>query len=242
MDASKTGLRVKLPVFDKDRQQWGAKQPWYTWRLEQGKLGKGGKENTQKPFIKKQGSPFILDVLVKEGDNLRKEALYNYRRLKAQPAKEDQDLSKPWNVAKAKAIQAKASGIHGFLENLEDINTHVEEAWKEYQRAVAIYKSPPPEESLSRAKDALFEKVAHTFAKPPSFRGFVFYSDDDIQTLKASLASTKSLTFTFSVAFRDVCAIKTRAIGNVPVTHQFAQCVTIPNIVARTFAQVGADT
>lgn len=234
MDASKTGLRVKLPIFEQDRKQWGANKPWYTWKLEQGKSGKEGNENS---CFKRSDPPFILDVLVEEGERLREKVLQEYKtRHQDNHFEEDQDLSKPWNTAKAKATQAKSNGTKGLWENLEDINSHVDEAWKGYQRAVAIYQHIPPEGSQS--KEGLFERVTSSFAKTPSFRGFIFYSDDDIQTLKASLAAIKSLRFAFSVAFRDLCAIKARAAGNVATTSQFAQCFSIPNVVLRTYSHV----
>lgn len=233
MDASKTGLRVKLPVFNQDKQQWGVKKPWYAWKLEQ---ARGTKNNSEKPIVKRQqGSQFILDALVEEGEKLRKEVLSDYRRLKVQSCEEDQDLSRPWNAAKAKAAEAEMKGVPGFAENLKDIKIHVEEAWEEYQKAVVISKGAAVEGSSFR--DGVYDKVASSFAKPPSFRGFVFFSDDDVQTLKASLASTKHLTFAFSVAFHDLCAIKARAAGNIAISNQFAQCITIPNNVARNLSQ-----
>lgn len=237
MDASKTGLRVKQPVFKEDKQQWGTKQSWYAWKLEQ---AKGGKNDNKKSLLKRQGLPFILDVLVEEGETLRKKALEDYRKLKSQSVEEDQDLSRPWNAAKAKAVQAKTRGISGLAENLDDIEAHVHEAQEEYLRAVVISRGASSEGPSS--KDRPYTKAASFFAKPPCFRGFVFFSDEDVQTLKASLASTKSLTFAFSVAFHDLCAIKARATGNVAITHQFAQCVTVPSVVVRTFSQTrGAD-
>jgi RNA-dependent RNA polymerase len=233
LDASKTGLRVKLPDFNKDRQQWGVKKPWYAWKLEQ---TKAPKNNSEKSIIKRQGgSQFILDALVEEGEKLRKEVLGDYKRLKVQFSEGDQDLSRPWNAAKAKAAQAKIQGIPGFAENLEDIKIHVEEAREEYLRAVAISKGSAVEGPSFR--DGVYDKVASLFAKPPSFKGFVFFSDDDVQTLKASLASIKSLNFAFSVAFRDLCAIKARAAGNIALSRQFAQCITIPNNVTRILSQ-----
>ncbi|KAG9313859.1 RNA dependent RNA polymerase-domain-containing protein [Chiua virens] len=242
LDASKTGLRVKPPVFDSDMKHWGTKKPWYAWRLEQGK----GKNNDQMQLLRQRDSQaFILDVLVAEGDNLRKEALEEYRRLKVHTMKEDQDLSRPWNEAKAKAKQAQDDhGISCFTENLDDIQTHVNNALGSFRRAVEIYKPDGTNGSASRDSQAtvLFERVASLFAKPPSFRGFVFFSDDDIRTLKASYASNLSLSFAFSVAFYDLCCIKAKATGNVAITHQFAQCVTVPSLVARTFSQVyGSD-
>lgn len=179
---------------------------------------------------------------MEEGDNLRKETLSDYRRLKNHSMEEDQDLSRPWIAAEAKASQARMIGIFGFTENLKDIETHVEEAWKMYQRTGAITRGSPAA-SEGTSKDEYYDKVASFFAKPPSFRSFMFFSDADVQTLKASLASTKSLIFAFSVAFRDLCAIKARATSNIAITHQFAQCITVPNIVVRTFSQAqGADT
>ncbi|KAH0837829.1 RNA dependent RNA polymerase-domain-containing protein [Lanmaoa asiatica] len=191
LDASKTGLR-----------------PWYAWKLEQ---GKEAKNNFEKPILKREG--FILDVLVEEGDNLRKEALLEYRKLKVQSTEKDQDLCMPWHAAKEKAIQAK---MHGIPEGIKG-------QWQSAK--VHLLR-------VHHLKMVTYDKVASSFAKPPSFRGFVFFSDDDVQTLKASLASIKSLTFAFSVAFHDLCSIKARATGNIAITHQFAQCITVPNIVS----------
>ncbi|KAF8131526.1 RNA dependent RNA polymerase-domain-containing protein [Boletus edulis] len=244
LDASKTGLRVKSSVFDKDREQWGAKKSWYQWKLEQGKeKGKGVKSNPPN-LLKREGSsePFILDVLMMEGEKLREEALQKYRSLKAQSTDQDQDLSRPWIVAKAKAAQARSQGILGFSENLEDIKAQVEKASEKYHRAVAISQGTGPKATSSSARlgDSHYDEAASVFAQSPPFRGFVFFSDEDVQTLKASFASTKGLSFAFSVAFHDLCAIKARAAGNIALTHQFAQCITVPNIVARTLSQVHA--
>ena len=233
MDASKTGLRVKIPVFKEDKQRWASKKPWYIWKLEQGKSVKNGSE---KSVLKREDSQFILDALVEEGERLRKEVLQSYRRLKVQSGEEeDLDLARPWNTAKVKAAQAKSQGIFGFAENLEDIENHVKGAYKGYLRAVVISQGTGAEAQLS--KDGHYDKVASSFAKPPAFRGFAFFSDDDVQILKASFASTQSLTFAFSVAFRDLCAIKARAIGNASITHQFAQSITVPNVVTRMLSQ-----
>lgn len=206
------------------------------WKLEQ---RKNAKNTPQKPVLKREGSQFILDALVEEGDRLKKEVLNDYRRLKVQDTSEvDQDLSRPWSMAKTRATQAKTQGVLGFAENLEDIKAHVEEAREGYIRAVAISRGPAADQGPS-SKDGVYDKVALFFAKRPLFRGFVFFSDDDVQTLKASLASTLlPPTFGFSVAFRDLCAIKARAAGNIAITHQFAQCITVPNIVSRTLTQV----
>lgn len=236
LDASKTGLRVKLDEFNKDSQKWGAKKPWYEWKLEQGRSGKNA---TQKDLIRRGTPPFILDVLVVEGEKLKEDFLKKYKRLKAQSGErdKDKDLSKPWNAAMTKAAQAKSQGISGFSENLEDIKNHVLQVLVEYEKAgVPVVCTNAREEATTR--NMAYDKVASFFSRPPKFRGFVFFSDEDVQTLKASFASTKSLTFAFSVAFHDLCAIKARAAGDIPITRQFAQCITIPSIVTRMLSQV----
>jgi RNA-dependent RNA polymerase len=243
LDASKTGLRVKQHVFDEDRHQWGAKKPWYTWKLEQ---AKGVNNNNKKACLKRQGSLFILDALVEEGESLRNQMLQKYRALRTRFPEEDKDLSKPWLEAKAKAAQARTYRIDGFSINLEDIEAHVDEAFKGYQRAVAISGNKSAAES-SFSRDAHYEKVAHGFADTPKFRGFLFFSDDDVQILKASLACTKSLSFGFSVAFNTLCTIKARAQagGHATMVQQFVQCMSIPGVVSRTFSRLqtqGDDT
>ncbi|KAF8555107.1 hypothetical protein OG21DRAFT_1411391 [Imleria badia] len=231
LDASKTGLRVKTEVFEQDKQRWGrAKIPWYTSKLEEGKNVK----NSTEKLVYKHPSGFILDALVEEGEKLRDEFLkiYASRRPMVQSGEGDEDLSRPWKIAKAKADKARSQGILGFSENLADIQSHVEKARGEYQRAGV----------KSQADPQAYDKAASFFANPPAFRGFVFFSDDDVQILKASFASTLSLTFAFSVAFRVLCAIEARAVGNISITHQFAQSITIPNIVSRMLSQASGDT
>ncbi|KIJ13767.1 hypothetical protein PAXINDRAFT_135617 [Paxillus involutus ATCC 200175] len=243
LDASKTGLRVKIPVFEKDRQQWGSSKPWYAWKLEQ---SKGAKTKDQKPSSKRRGVPFILDVLVEEGENLRKQFLGEYRRLKDSHRdmdSEDRDLTKPWNAARSRAAQAQAAGIPGLAENLKDIETHVHASWRAFQRAAACsFTKAASSNSTSTGKDSAFVEVARDFARCPTFRGFQYFSDEDVRTLKASLAASKSLQFAFSAAFQELCTIKSRAAGNVAFTHQFAQCMSVPNAVIRTFSQAqGGD-
>lgn len=165
---------------------------------------------------------------MEEGEKLKQEVLQQYRSLQYQIAEEDHDLTRPWYAARAKAAKAKAIGFTGFRNNLDDINVHVEKAKESYQRAV-----------VTETK-AQYESASNLFAEAPAFRDFVFFSDDDIQTLKASCASTKSLSFAFSVAFRDLCAIKSRTVGNIPMSQEFSQCLTVPNVVARTLSQVHA--
>jgi len=237
LDASKTGLRVKKHVFDHDRHQWGAKKPWYTWKLEQ---AKGASNNTKKACLKRQGSPFILDALVEEGESLRNQMLQKYRALRTRFPEEDKDLCKPWSEAKAKAAQAKVHGIDGFSANLEDIEAHVNEAFMGYQRAVAIGANRSAAESSSSGSRDHYDKVARNFADFPKFRDFVFYSDDDVQILKASLACTKSMSFGFSVAFNTLCTIKARAQagGHATMVQQFVQCMSIPGVVAHTFSRL----
>ncbi|KAF9236846.1 RNA dependent RNA polymerase-domain-containing protein [Melanogaster broomeanus] len=199
LDASKTGLRVKLPVFDRDRQQWGPKKPWYAWKLEQ---SKGTKIKGQQPSSKRQGVPFILDVLVEEGDTLRKQCLRKYRQLKdahRDMDAEDRDLTQPWHAAKSRAAQAQAAGIRGFAENLNDIENHVHASWATSSNSTS-------------SKDGAFVEVARDFAKCPAFRGFQCFSDEDVRTLKTSLAASKSRQFAFSTGFQELCAIK--ATGN----------------------------
>ncbi|KAF9225222.1 hypothetical protein BS17DRAFT_794858 [Gyrodon lividus] len=232
LDASKTGLRVKIPVFDRDRQQWGSNKPWYSWKLEQ---AKAIKSNGQTPS-KRQAAPFILDVLVEEGEKLRKQFLGDYRKLKdTRRDMEDCDLTKPWHAAKSKAAQAQAAGIHGFAENLKDIENHVRASWCAFQRAAARSSTKAGPSDSTSTKDGAFAEVARDFARCPAFRGFQYFSDEDVRTLKASLAASKSLRFAFSAAFQELCAIKARAAGNVAFTHQFAQFI-------RTFSQArGGD-
>ncbi|KIJ66539.1 hypothetical protein HYDPIDRAFT_26878 [Hydnomerulius pinastri MD-312] len=220
-----------------DRQQWGSKKPWYTWRLESAKESAKGKKTTggEKPSAAKRRIPFILDDLVEEGDRLRKQFLGEYRLLRTtRNDAGDPNLTAPWEAARARAAGARNQAFPGFADNLEDIREHVTASFDAFRRAAAAAKTTLPD---SPAKDESFTLVAQGFAETPNFGTYQFFSDDDVRTLKASLAASESLPFAFSMAFAELCAIKARAAGNVAFTYQFAQCLSVPNAVLRTFSQ-----
>ncbi|KAH7886339.1 RNA dependent RNA polymerase-domain-containing protein [Phlebopus sp. FC_14] len=231
LDASKTGLRVKIPVFDRDQKIWGSRKPWYVVKLEKSK-GKAG-STTGKLSVKRQSPPFILDELAEEGDRLRIKFLKDYKKLRnAQMDTEDSDLMQPLRSARSQATQAGRVGITGFSDNLADIEAHVLACFDEFQKAAAFARS-----SRSESSSNSFLKVAQKFSLQPAFRGFQFFSDDDVRSIKAALAVSKSVSFGFSMAFKELCAIKARNAGSVSFTRQFALCMSIPNAVIRTFSQ-----
>ena len=239
LDSSKTGLRVKKAVFEKDRKDWGTEKPWYLSALE---TNKPGKNQYEAKCIKRgsQGRPFILDILVEHGRYLKDKLLEDYENLWSSRTEDecDEDLNRFWKDATARANQAKLSGFPGFASNLEDIERHVRQSYDAFRRATSTTTFKRESLPGSDSKGDPYNVVAREFAQEPTFRTFQFFSHDDVRLLKASLAATKSVKFAFCVAHKDLCAIKARTGGNVAFTNQFAQVMSISRTVARSLARV----
>ncbi|KAL4070381.1 RNA dependent RNA polymerase-domain-containing protein [Scleroderma citrinum] len=239
LDASKTGLRVKKTVFENDQKAWGKSKPWYIFTLE---TNKGNSKPQESDCIKRatKGQPFILDILVEHGRHLKDKFLEEYQSLwTSMDEVIDEDLTHLWKDAIVKANQARLAGnITGLTSNLEDIEKHVEVAYDLYRRTVASARFKKESASGSSATGDPYTAVAREFAQEPTFREFQIFSNEDVRSLKASLAATKSLAFAFSVAHKDLCAIKARAAGSVAFTNKFAQMMSISRSVARYLSRV----
>ncbi|KAH7920937.1 hypothetical protein BV22DRAFT_765729 [Leucogyrophana mollusca] len=239
LDASKTGLRVKLDVFARHQKEYGSK----TLPYKQADKKSPYESKTMVP--RNRRNPFILDTLVAEGDRLRVDLMKEYGKLRAStPRRDDKDLFAPLIAAELRAQRSRQQGFDGFALNIEIIKKHVRSSHASWMAANGAIKSPVKKRgaaSSSSGEDPYLE-VSRQYAETPHFEGITFFSDEDIKVIKAGIACRLSVNFAFSVAFSDLCAIKARASGSVSFTEGFAETMTIPGAVFRALSQTqGSD-
>ncbi|KAG2045047.1 RNA dependent RNA polymerase-domain-containing protein [Suillus americanus] len=237
LDASKTGLRVKHHVFEADRTSCGSCKPYYKVAA----LKKSGYPREDSPLLKRMSSSsFILDDLVDEGNRLRDEFVKKYSSLRSSlPRALDRDahLTSPYTSASYRATQAVHVGFQGLQANLTVAKKHVDKAYQDWLRAIAMQKSASSSGRSSDPKEQQIQKAVQYFARRPSFQDVLFFSEEELKSIMASYAYTLSQSFGFSVAFTELCAIKARVRGGVLFEDKFAQVMNIPNNVLRALTQ-----
>ncbi|KAG2159654.1 RNA dependent RNA polymerase-domain-containing protein [Suillus bovinus] len=240
LDAKKSGLRVKQHVFEADRKKYGSRKPYYKVAA----LKKSDSPREDPPPLKRiSSSPFILDDLVDEGNRLRDEYVKKYSSLRNSPPRaldHDTHLTSPYTSASYRATQAMHVGFQGLQSNLTVAKNHVDKAYQDWLRAIAMQKSASCP-GRSDPKEQQIQKVVQYFAQRPLFQDVLFFSAEELKTIMASYAYTLNQSFGFSVAFRELCAIKARAQGEVPFEDKFAQVMNIPNNVLRALSQAQDD-
>ncbi|KAG0706616.1 RNA dependent RNA polymerase-domain-containing protein [Suillus ampliporus] len=235
LDASKTGLRVKADVFEKDRKSCGNRKPYYTVTLEQSTEGQ--------EVSKRTGStPYILDALVDEGRRLRDDFVKRYSNLRGSSstnvADRDPHLTSPYITTSRRATQASHAGFQGLQENLTVVKNHVQRAYEAWQAAVALQKSTSKAKGSPDPKAQQIQKSVQYFARRPEV---LFFSEEELKTVMASYAYHLSGAFGFSVAFAELCAIKARVQGSVLFANRFAEVMNIPKNILRALSQAQDD-
>jgi hypothetical protein len=182
-------------------------------------------------------SPFILDDLVNEGNRLRNEFVQRYSSLRSSSPRvpdRDEHLTSPYKSASYRATQAAHAGFKALQVNLTVTKKHVDNAYRDWQCAIAMRSS-------SDLKEQRIQQAVKSFAQRPLFQDTLFFSEEELKTIKASYAYTTNQSFGFSVAFTELCAIKARVQGGVLFEDKFAQVMNIPNNVLRALSQAQDD-
>ncbi|KAG1891733.1 RNA dependent RNA polymerase-domain-containing protein [Suillus fuscotomentosus] len=235
LDASKTGLQVKRRVFEEDRKNNGKRKPYYMAALEQNTEG-------QEVSKRKGSTPYLLDALVDEGRRLRDDFLKQYSVLRSSsPSAADHDLTLPYLCASRRAAEALQAGSHVLQDNLSVAQAHVKEAHGKWQAAVSLQKKASEGRGSSDPKTQAIQKSVQHFAQWPDSKKILFFSDEERKTIMASYAHTLSGSFGVSVAFAELCAIKTRAQGAVLFADRFAEVMCISNNTLRALSQAQDD-
>jgi RNA-dependent RNA polymerase len=243
LDSSKTGLRIKRKVLADDGKI-------AVYRLPDCMEAVDSADGRGLPIIRHASlGPFILDILLEAGHQMKKKHLIAYDNLKKDlDHKKDPDLCQPFLEASNNATEAAKAGFPYLARDLAAIRSHVDSVYNSWCVAAReIKKSSPqnisPQKStpkkgrkhLSNQGDAMFD-ITKQFAHGPNNLSPFTTAVDDI---KASYAYEryhswqKADYFAFNMAFKHLTIIKARAKGPVGMTLSFGESMTMSTSLLR---------
>ncbi|KAJ7760095.1 RNA dependent RNA polymerase-domain-containing protein [Mycena maculata] len=227
LDGVKTGLTLKEGIFEEHKKKFGHKRPkndnWTTRR-----------DDPTQPYVLRSLSSAGQrkgDELLREHDQASGKLAGQYKEIP-----KDRELLKPYLDAQAKSAGTKDWSKQYKVE-LEKIQAHVQEVLALY----LLYCALPRDDGLKTKRAADLLSLQKKFAEPiPDIQcvgGIV------AEEVKASYAYslTQKEDFGFSVAFRTLCAIKSRAVpdGPAPTSRVFDELKSISGAALR--AMQGID-
>jgi hypothetical protein len=182
--------------------------------------------------------PFILDILLEAGHQMKDKHLIAYDNLKKDlDLKKDPDLCRPFLEASNNATEATKAGFPYLARDLAAIRSHVDSVYNSWCVAAGELKKSSPQKSTpkkgrkhsSNQGDAMFD-IAKQFAHCPNNLSPFTSTVDDI---KASYAYERYHSwhkpdyFAFGMAFKHLTIIKARAKGPVGMTLSFGESMTM---------------
>ena len=216
LDSSKTGLRLKPGVFEKDRA----------------KLGE------QVPNFDESSKPFILHTLVRAGKSEGDKLLQEYDNIGQSVDRLDKDLKAPYDNCANFVLNAYENGFPIFTEQLGLVRKHVEKAQEAYKKASGKSKERSPQKKPKRRQDQKdpMANASRMFAEEVENVNLI----PNIKEVKASYAYHLAPKFAFEMAFQDLCLIKARASpgGIAPSTRNFDEAKTVSSKYLRAVARV----
>ena len=216
LDSSKTGLRLKPGVFDKDRVKFG----------------------NPVPNFEESSKPFILHALLRAGKNEGEKLLQEYDEIGQGVDRPDKDLKAPYNNCADFVNKAYENGFPIFSEQLGLVRKHVEKAQEAYKKACGKSKERSPQKKPKRRQDQKDPMVnaSRMFAEEVEKVNLI----PNIKEVKASYAYHLAPKFAFAMAFQDLCLIKARASpsGIAPSTRSFDEAKTVSSKYLRAVARV----
>ncbi|KAJ7511709.1 RNA dependent RNA polymerase-domain-containing protein [Mycena galericulata] len=212
LDASKTGLRLLKKVEEADELEFG--KPAQRARCFDVKNGHKKKRKL---------GPFVLDSLLAAGEATKDTLLVEFETDVASHLTSDSpidaDLTAPYKRLKAFA-NADADG-NILAADIRIIENRIEELLPRYLSEVGKYMKNDPQEPWELAKNNRKKRSAKMTDNPmlPIMRDFreplvglkYLHITSNVDEIKASCAFTRNARFGLSMAFRDICQIKTNA-------------------------------
>ncbi|KII94231.1 hypothetical protein PLICRDRAFT_675257 [Plicaturopsis crispa FD-325 SS-3] len=246
LDSSKTGLRIKRDVFDKDQKAFGQPRPEC--------LDPSTKQPPKRNTIKL--GDFVLDALLEVGKKERADHLTQYEHLPTQHKVPDNDLRLPYETAvqaaRSEAIRVygripykengvvkyyPAADIYGGLEHeLQRIISHVKQVFNSHWPPAKIGSTSSKNRynDQTKKKADLYDQVACAFHNGPQpFEdedGFLGFLTPNVEEVKASYAYIRPEhkdTFGFAVAFKELCGIKARAASHSTIRQPIAEAMAL---------------
>ncbi|KAM5539858.1 hypothetical protein V8D89_006361 [Ganoderma adspersum] len=211
LDSQKTGRRVKEGVLKRDKRQFTKELPPSLQSMGNGPWRRNY-HNT--PYFKRDPKlgEFILDYLLNTGQEMLKEQIKHFDRLKPRHFCKDDDLLQPWKKMKQWIGGSSPAGA-----NLGLIQAHVDGHIEEWRTITARTMSNRSARwTTGKSAQAQYDELARTYAAGPeiSLDGSLLGSSAKIEQLKASYAYTAKPGFAWSVAFQTLCQMKKGAQGS----------------------------
>ena len=240
LDSRKTGHRVKADVLKRDKRGFNKEMP-HSLRPRRSD-GSQQWSNGRVSFKRDQKlGQFILDYLVKAGEEMLGEQVRHYDGMRPGFFRSDADLLRPWE--KMKRWIGDSTPVAADLARIE---AHVDAHIKEF-RAITARKSSSKSTPSARGKAGArtaksgqtgYDELARSYAAGPEIsKDSLLASSADIELLKASCAYARKPGFAWSVAFQALCHIKAAAQGSVAFTAEFADLMSIPASTNRVLEQ-----
>ncbi|KAI0341433.1 hypothetical protein BDW22DRAFT_303425 [Trametopsis cervina] len=228
LDSRKSGLILRKDVLQKDRASFGWPKPECFGGVSDPQLVR---------HARKVRTPFILDELLEEGARLKDEKLAEYGRMgTGLEYRPDEDLKRPWK-------DALLLDIPGYKEELKILSAHVNECLKDWAVSVGdtamnsrLAESKAKREARQKAgtkgKLDLAKKFAAGPVGCPLLRAL-----GKLESVRASCAYTKNMSFGWAMAFQALCAIKASTKGTKAFTVEFAEVMSISSAAMRVISQ-----
>ena len=219
LDSSKTGLRLKPGVFEKDRNKLGGTIPEFD----------------------ESSKPFILHSLRRAGKFEGDKLLQEYDKIGQDLDRPDKALLAPYDEWASFVNKVFDVGIPQFSEQLRLIRDHVGEAHKKYLNACGkTSKEGSSKKKKKRRQEPKDTMLAASIKFAEEVQDVDLIPKMNIGEVKASYAYKLSPSFAFAVAFNDLCTIKARASrgGIAPSTRAFDEAKTVSATYLRTVARV----
>ncbi|KAH9482728.1 putative RNA-dependent RNA polymerase SHL2 [Psilocybe cubensis] len=243
LDGIKTGMRVLPDVLAQDMKNFNKRAPrWKETDEERTRLANLNEVHAKRP---QHLSRFIMDDLYRQAEDEGKKW---YPRLEKafceRPVKIDEDLAAPWRLALEMATRWMKDESNSRMANdLERIKYHVEVVYNEHRGEMGSPKKPTKTPKKSSGSGSSFSELpievrqnkirelSQKFNSRPT-KDELFMAEEEIARLRASYAYVYDFEmrrglngftrFPFDMAMRELCLIKSRAIGRMKaVTGDF---------------------
>jgi len=212
-------------------------------------MKKGGDNTENRTALPPASNHFILNVLMRKGEEVRSRHLKKYEENKARVVGAggmDPDLTAP--IART----MERVGYHPIRDELIKLGMHVEKvrnAWRTYwgskpnQRTVVWSKAKKSTDKLADARR--IEELRNEFASGPGHDeiGTLLALDPRlVSKLKASIAASTgggfSDKFAFAMAYEHLLTIKAEASGSVsPIARSFGDILGVSPAIGRFYSQ-----
>lgn len=243
MDSAKSGLHVNTRKFREDQRTWDYPLPDC--------MKKGGDYVENRKALPPASNRFVLDALMKKGEEIRKQYLKKYEENRERvivAGGMDPCLTAP--IARAlEQIGPQSQPIHSELMKLEMHVKRVRSAWGVYWasksgRCMTVWGKAG--KSTSRLADnRRIEELRNDFISgpDPGEIGTLLALDPRlVSKLKASIAARSSGggckdRFAFAMAYETLLAIKAEASGSTsPIARSFGDILGVSPAIGRFYS------